>query len=157
MTDHILTLTRQIKAPTAAVWRCLIEPDLICQWFAPKPVRVFDVSFDARPGGAFISTMAIPGAGEVRDESCVLLADPETRLVWTSVMRGGFVPSEMKQEDGAFPFTADITLVAKDGGCLYQARVLHPNAVYRETHEQMGFETGWGAAADQLAALALTL
>jgi len=157
MTDHILRLERQMKATPSAVWRCLTEPALIEQWFAPKPVRVFDVSFDATAGGAFKSTMEIPGAGTVVGESCVLVAIPEVRLVWTSVMRGNFVPSEMKEEDGAFPFAADITLQAKDGGCLYTATVLHPNAVYRKTHEQMGFETGWGAAAEQLEALALTL
>lgn len=157
MTDHVLSIEQKIDASPDAVWRCLTEAALIEQWFAPKPVRVFDVTFEARPGGAFASKMEIPGAGQVSSEGCVLVADRAARLVWTSVLRAGFVPSEMKEEDGAFPFTADVTLTKDGDGCLYRATVLHPNAVYRQTHEEMGFEEGWGAAADQLAALAATL
>lgn len=157
MTNHALTLDRQMDATPDAVWRCLTEPALIEQWFAPKPVRVFDVAMDPVAGGDFSNSMEIPGAGTVTSAGCVLVAIPNERLVWTSVLTAGFVPSEMKKENGAFPFTADITLTAKDGGCLYQVRALHPNAAYRQTHEEMGFEQGWGIAADQLAALAATI
>ena len=34
---HELTLTRLIAAPRAAVWRCWTEPELIKQWFTPRP------------------------------------------------------------------------------------------------------------------------
>jgi uncharacterized protein YndB with AHSA1/START domain len=35
--------------------------------------------------------------------------------------------------------------------------VLHWSAADRETHEKMGFHTGWGQCADPLAALAAKL
>ncbi|HVN01329.1 MAG TPA: SRPBCC domain-containing protein [Caulobacteraceae bacterium] len=40
------------------------------------------------------------------------------------------------------------------GRTRYTARVRHWTVEDRERHEQMGFDTGWGQCADQLAALA---
>jgi uncharacterized protein YndB with AHSA1/START domain len=53
--------------------------------------------------------------------------------------------------------TAIITLDDEDGKTRYTARVRHWNAEDKKTHEGMGFHTGWGICADQLAALAKTI
>ena len=37
---HVLTLDRVLDAPVAALWRCWSEPDLLKQWFCPKPSYV---------------------------------------------------------------------------------------------------------------------
>ncbi len=34
---HELTLTRFIDAPRQALWRCWTDPELIKQWFTPRP------------------------------------------------------------------------------------------------------------------------
>jgi len=39
----------------------------------------------------------------------------------------------------------------------YTATVRHWSEEDQKTHEQMGFQTGWGQCADQLEALAKTL
>ena len=48
---HELTLTRRIAAPRGIVWRCWTEPELIRQWFCPKPWNLVEADFDLRPGG----------------------------------------------------------------------------------------------------------
>ena len=35
--EHVLTLERTLAAPRAAVWRCWTDPELLKQWFCPKP------------------------------------------------------------------------------------------------------------------------
>ncbi len=40
-----------------------------------------------------------------------------------------------------------------DGGTGYTAHVMHQDAGGRQTHEDMGFQVGWGIALDQLVEL----
>ena len=155
MTD--LTLSRDIAASPAAVWRCLTEPDLLKQWFAPHPVTVTVAEIDPTPGGGFRTVMEIPEMGEMDGGwGCVLIAEREVRLVWTSALGPGFQPNPAPGE-GQFAFTADITITPTDTGCTYTARALHASDADRAAHEAMGFHDGWGAAADQLAQLAASL
>lgn len=157
MTDFSLSLRRDTRASAAALWRCLTEPELLRQWFAPKPVEVKHVELDPRPGGAFRVVMLVPEIGEMDGGyGCVLLAEPEARLVWTSALGPEFVPNAPPAE-GQFAFTADIRLTPIEGGCTYHATAHHATAEARDAHAAMGFEEGWGTAADQLAELAATL
>jgi uncharacterized protein YndB with AHSA1/START domain len=46
-------LTRQIRAPRAAVYRALVDPEAIATWRAPDGMSSEVHEFDAREGGAF--------------------------------------------------------------------------------------------------------
>ena len=143
-----LTLSRHIKASPATVWKCYTTPELLCQWFVPAPWTCADAVLDPRPGGRFYSLFQGPEGEEMANEGAFLLAEPEKRLVFTDFFRAGFVPNET-------PFMlADITLTPKDDGTEYTAVVRHRSPEDCQKHADMGFEHGWGAAADQLAALA---
>lgn len=158
MTDLTLSLERQIAAQPATVWRCLTEPALIEQWFAPRPVVTRDVVLELRPGGAFSTTMDIPDHGEMKgDPGCVLVVEPAARLVWTSAFGPGFAPNAIGAGAFDFAMTADLTLAPRDGGTLYRAQVSHATAEAKSAHEKMGFHDGWAAAAAQLAELAASL
>ncbi len=149
-----LTLERRLKAPPAKVWRAMTEPELLKQWFAPRPWRVTDVSVDPRPGGAFHLKMAGPDdepeecladpADAADDRGCVLVAEPERRLVWTDSMGPEFRPK------GSGFMTADIRLAPDGDGTRYSVRVLHKDGADRDRHREMGFEDGWGTCASQL-------
>ncbi len=157
MADTSLTLSVETGATPAQVWRCLTEPELLKQWFAPAPVTVTDAEIDPTPGGGFRTVMQVPEMGEMDGGwGCVLVADPERRIVWTSALGPGFKPNPAPGE-GAFAFTADIRLAETAEGCTYTATVLHASDADRAAHEAMGFHDGWGAAAQQLADLARTL
>lgn len=151
-----LEITRRMKASRASVWRCLTEPALMEQWFCPKPWRATDCVIDLRPGGAFSTVMRGPG-GEVHvnGPGCILLVEPMTRLVWTSALGPGWHPNVIPAE--GFAMTAVMTLREVEGGTLYTARALHATRAARDQHDAMGFQNGWGTAADQLEALAATL
>lgn len=158
MTDDLdLVLERRLRAPRGAVWRCWTDAGLLEQWFCPRPWRATDFVLDLVAGGAFGCTMRGP-AGEVHANApgCWLAVEPVSRLVWTSALGPGFRPLAVPA--GAFQMTADIAFAeAEDGGTLYRAVVRHADAAGKAAHEAMGFHAGWGAAADQLDELALTL
>ena len=65
------------------------------------------------PPGASAPAECIEAAG------CILLVDPERRLVWTDALTAGFRPS-----GGGF-MTADIMLTPDGSGTLYRVRALH--------------------------------
>jgi len=154
MTDqnHELSLTRLIDAPRANVYRCWSEPELLKQWFAPKPFTTPEATMDVRPGGASRITMRSPEGQDMPNPGQFLEVVPNERLVFTDAYTGDW------QLSGRKPFMTVILTFADEGGkTRYTARVRHWTAEDKAQHEQMGFETGWGLCADQLAALAKTL
>lgn len=159
MTNELsLVLKKHISASPAAVWRCLTEPDLLVQWFTPKPVVTFDVEIDLQPGGIFALKMQMPGEKPmIEPPGCFLLVEPETRLVWTSALAPGFRPYPAYESDADFYMTADIRLIPEAGGTIYHVTALHATSAQRDIHESYGFLDGWGTAADQMESLAKTL
>ena len=146
-----LLLERRINAAPATLWRCWSEPALLCQWFTPPPWKTADAVIELNPGGRFHTLMSGPNGEEMPQEGCFLVVEPETRLVFTDALSGGFRPQTK-------PFmTAEISFTAQAGGTFYRALVKHADATARKSHEEMGFHAGWGTATQQLEALAQTL
>jgi uncharacterized protein YndB with AHSA1/START domain len=146
--DRELVLTRIIDAPPARLYRAWTTPELLRQWWAPKPWTTPVAELDVRPGGVGNIVMRSP---EGKDEPCpgvYLEVVPNKRLVLTDAYRADWMPSGK-------PFmTAIITFDDLGGGkTRYTARARHWSAADRETHEKMGFHEGWGRCADQLAEL----
>jgi uncharacterized protein YndB with AHSA1/START domain len=149
---HELSLTRLIDAPPSAVYRCWTEAELLKQWFAPKPYTTPKAELDVRPGGANLIVMASPEGQEMPNQGQYLEVAPNRKLVFTDAYVGDWKVS------GNAPFmTVTLTFADEDGKTRYTARVQHWTEEAKKQHEQMGFETGWGICADQLAALAKTL
>lgn len=150
--DLDLVLVREIDAPAQALYRCWTEPELLTQWFAPKPWTTPAAELDVRPGGANRITMRSPEGEDMPNEGVYLEVVPGEKLVVTDAFRAGWKPAEK-------PFMTTILTFEDLGGgrSRYTARVRHGSAADRDTHEQMGFHEGWGQCADQLAALAKTL
>lgn len=150
-TDKELVLDRLIDAPRAKVYRCWTEPELIKQWFAPKPWTTPEVEIDLRPGGANSVTMADPEGNQYPNPGIFLEIVPEEKLVFTDAFTAGWQPT-----DKAF-FSCELTFADEGGKTRQIARAKHWTVDDKQQHEQMGFHEGWGMCADQLEALAKTL
>lgn len=151
-TSNDLTLERTLDAPRDKLWRCWTEPDLLKQWFCPKPWYVSEARLDPRPGGECFTVMNGPD-GERFDNTGVFLDAVEgERIVFTDAFRPGWRPAGR-------PFmVAEISFAdTGDGRTRYHARAMHWTAEARKEHEDMGFHDGWNKTADQLEALAKSL
>lgn len=149
--DRELVLNRLIDVPRVNIWRCWTEPDLLKQWFCPKPYSVSHAELDVRPGGAGIIVMRTPEGEEMPTRGVYLEVVPGEKLVLTDAYSEAWMPSEK-------PFmTTIVTFADEAGGTRYTATVRHWSVEDREAHEKMGFHEGWGVATDQLTELARSL
>ena len=147
LSDRELVLTRIFNAPPEKVFRAWTEPDWLTQWFAPLPWTTPKAELDVRPGGANHIVMRSPEGEDFPNEGVYLEVVKNERLVFTDAYTRAWEPSPE-------PFmTVILTFENMGGKTRYTARVLHWTAADRERHEQMGFHTGWGQCADQLAEL----
>jgi uncharacterized protein YndB with AHSA1/START domain len=150
--NHELVLTRVIDAPREKLFRAWTEPELMKQWFAPRPYTTPVVETDPRTGGNSFIVMRSPEGQDIPLHGVYLEVVENERIVFTDAYKNAWEPS------GKPFFTGIITFEDVGGGkTRYTARARHWTAEDRETHEKMGFHEGWGTCADQLAALAKTL
>lgn len=142
-----LTLTRLIDAPASKLFDAWTKPELLMQWFCPKPWTVSSAQLDVRPGGSNVIVMRSPEGQEFPNRGVYLEVVKNRRLVITDAYTTAWEPSEK-------PFmTAIITFEETDGKTKYTALVRHWSEADRKQHEEMGFHEGWGKATDQLEAL----
>jgi len=142
--DHELIVSRHIAAPPEAVWAVMAERT--SEWWCPVPWRADCSAWERRPGGCAATIMHGPD-GEVSEHGGLFLAWEEgRRFVSTDAVTADFAP--------AGPFMIGIWEIAPDGdGTRYTARARHWTEAAMREHAEMGFAEGWGACADQLAAL----
>ncbi|MDQ1185805.1 SRPBCC family protein [Agrobacterium larrymoorei] len=149
---HELILMREIDAPPEKIFRAWTDPELLKQWFCPKPWGVSHAELDVRAGGSSIIVMKGPNGEEVENRGVYLEVVPNKKIVFTDAFKSAWVPSDK-------PFMTGIVLLEPfgDGRTKYTAMARHWTEEDKQTHEAMGFHEGWGAAADQLEALVATI
>lgn len=146
-----LSFERIVPVPAAHLWRGWTDPEVLVKWFTPAPWVTTEAEVDARPGGIFRTVMRGPNGEGNEGTGCVLEAVPNRRFAWTGALAPGFRPQPAPE--GGFLFSAVIDLDEQQSGTRYRATVLHVTEDDARRHAEMGFEAGWGAALDQLAAL----
>lgn len=149
-----LVLERTVDVAPELVWRAWTTPELLMQWFAPKPWSTSSCEIDLRPGGRFDTTMRSPEGGEFPSSGCILLVEEGSTLIFTSALGPGFRP---QATEGGFAFTAVISIEPDGSGTRYTATAMHVDASSKKGHEEMGFAEGWGMALDQLIEVAKSL
>ena len=145
MSEHQLQIIRLIDAPVDAVWRAWSERG--ADWLCPRPWRAEIVEQDLRPGGRSRMVFHGPDGEAMPLDGVYLAVEPGRRVVSTDALDADWnpcAPNMVRIDEFA----------AEDGGTRYTATARHWTAEAKEQHEAMGFETGWGASADQLADVA---
>jgi uncharacterized protein YndB with AHSA1/START domain len=149
---HELVLTRTIDAPREKLFRCWTEPELMKQWFVPRPWTIAEARTDLRTGGESYIVMRDPDGNEYPNTGVYLEIVPNEKIVFTDAYTKGWVPSEKPFFTGIITFED-----AGNGKTKYTAVARHWRAEDKEEHEKMGFHEGWGQTASQLEELAKTI
>ena len=146
-----LVLERVVPITAEQLWRGWTDPEVLVRWFTPKPWVTTEAEIDPVPGGIFRTVMCGPDGERNEGAGCVLEAVENRRFVWTSAMSPGFRP--VAPSTDGFLFTAILEFTPTPGGALYRATARHATPSDAAAHAAMGFESGWGAALDQLVEL----
>lgn len=140
-----LHIERKITAPRNVVWRCWTEAELLERWYCPKPWKAEVHKADVRPGGTSEMTFHGPDGEAMPQTGMYLFVDPRRELVFTDAYREGFIPQPQSFMTGYVQLQD-----AAGGGTIMIWGAKHATEDGRKQHLEMGFEQGWGAAADQL-------
>ena len=137
--DRELVLTRIIDAPAEKLYRAWTQPQLLKQWWAPRPWTTPRAELDVRPGGVGNIVMRSPEGQDMPCPGVYLEVVPNKRLVLTDAYREAWMPSDK-------PFMTVIVTFDDlgSGKTRYTARVCHWSVADRETHEKMGLPRGLG-------------
>ncbi|WP_295806708.1 SRPBCC family protein [uncultured Nitratireductor sp.] len=152
ISENELVLARIIDAPREKIFRAWTDPNILKQWFVPKPWTIAKAEIDVRPGGSSLIVMKDPDGNEYPNRGVFLEVVENEKIVTTDAFTEAWKPSGK-------PFMTMI-LTLEDAGedkTRYIARALHWNAEDVEAHKKMGFHEGWGQCADQLEEIAAKL
>ena len=144
-----LVISRLVRAPRAKLWKAWADPNLLKEWWCPKPWTTQVRAFDLRPGGAFYTFMQGPDGGVSDNPGCFLEVIAQARIVFTSLLTEGWRPATPW-----LAFTAVISMADEGEGTRYVATLMHPDKATRDRHHEMGFFEGWSTCIDQLEAFA---
>ena len=138
--------------PPREIFAAFEQADKLARWWGPKGFTNTFQQFEFKPGGRWVFVMHGPNGEVMPLKGCFLEVVPQERLVFTDTLVAGFRPS-------AKPFfTAVVQMQDLPGGrTRYVALARHGDQATLKQHDEMGFHHGWGAALDQLVALAKTL
>ncbi|MDX3926959.1 MAG: SRPBCC family protein [Shinella sp.] len=150
--DRELVLVRVLNATPAQLFKAWTTPELITQWFAPKPYETPVVEIEPRDGGKFRTVTRGPDDFHMDSTGVLLKVEENRRIIFTDAFGPDWKPTEK-----AF-FTAEVIFDdLGDGRTRYTAIARHWNSEDREAHENMGFHEGWGQVATQLEEVASKL
>ena len=117
------------------------------EWWCPKPWTVEIIEQDWRAGGRSAMVMRGPSGEAMPQEGVFLEVSPGKRFVCTDAFTTGW------HLQG--PFMVGAMEFADEGGkTRYTGAARHWIRAAYDQHKAMGFEPGWAAVAEQLAAFA---
>src|SRR5438067_13061411 len=102
--ERELVIARRIAAPADKLYRCWTDPELIPQWFCPKPWRAEVLKMDVRPGGGSEMTFHGPDGEAFPNNGVYLEVVPGRKLVFTDAYSEGWKPTEKPMFTGVITF-----------------------------------------------------
>jgi uncharacterized protein YndB with AHSA1/START domain/predicted enzyme related to lactoylglutathione lyase len=138
-----LVIRRSLQAPRERVFAAWTQPETLRRWFAPGEMRIADLAFDAREGGAYRIAMVTP-EGEpfvVRGAIRELRAPERLSMSW-----------QWEDDDGALEGNETLlTLDFYDRDGDTELVLTHENLTDAQSRER--HEGGWNAILDKLPGL----
>lgn len=147
VSDTEITMQRSFNAPRELVYRAMIDPDLISQWWGQRGSTTIVDKLDARVGGDWRFIQRGADGTEYAFRGTFLELDPPSSIVQTF---------EFEPMPGHIS-TDSLTLTEIDGGTLVRIHSTFASKEDRDGMLQSGMEGGANETYDRLEELLATM
>ena len=151
--NNTVNIKREFDASRELVWEAWTNPEILDQWWAPKPYESKTKIMDFTVGGRRFYAMASPEGQEHWSVQKFTLIDPKTDLGWLSSFAD---KDENINED--FPTSQWVLNFSEQNGTTTVGiTIKHKTLADIERHIKMGFKEGFTMGLNQLDELLKTL
>ncbi|HEX2613128.1 MAG TPA: SRPBCC domain-containing protein [Fibrobacteria bacterium] len=149
----LVTIERSFDAPVDMVWRAWTDPELLAQWWAPKPWKAVTKDMDFREGGRWLYAMTGPEGQKAWDLKTFLKIDPKKSFSYRSTFsdeNGDLAP-------GTTGSTWTNSFTERDGVTIVTNVIVNESLERLEKQIEMGFKEGYTMGLNQLEELLASL
>ncbi len=143
---NTITVKREFDAPQSDVWAAWTDPELLDQWWAPKPWKSVTKSMDFSEGGRRLYAMVGPNGEEHWAFSDYTSINPKDNFSYSD----GFCDSNGNRTESLPDSDWIVNFSESDGITTVYVEIKHKSLEDLEKIIEMGFKEGFSACLDQL-------
>ncbi|MFH5883569.1 SRPBCC domain-containing protein [Halalkalibaculum sp. DA3122] len=144
--NNIVKVKRAFAAPRDNVWAAWTEPELLDQWWAPKPWKSETKSMDFSAGGQRLYAMVGPEGEKHWSRVDYTSITPKTNIK----LRDGFCDSKGNINQDLPQSDWNIEFSESDGLTIVEVEIKHETLADLEQILEMGFQEGFTATLEEL-------
>jgi uncharacterized protein YndB with AHSA1/START domain len=144
--NNTITVKKAFDATLPLVWQAYTDPEILDQWWAPKPWKAKTKSMDFRTGGHWLYAMVGPEGEEHWAIANYTLVEDQKRFTAEDAFSDsdGNINTAMPQSNWDSHFNSI------EGGTLVTFDISYPDLAALEATIAMGFKEGLTSAAEGL-------
>lgn len=143
---NTITVKREFDAPQSDVWAAWTDPELLDQWWAPKPWKSVTKSMDFSEGGRRLYAMVGPNGEEHWAFSDYTSINPKDNFSYSD----GFCDSNGNRTESLPDSDWIVNFSESDGITTVYVEIKHKSLEDLKKIIEMGFKEGFSACLDQL-------
>lgn len=147
--NNTIIVKREFAADVALVWDAYTKPEILDQWWAPKPWKAKTKRMDFREGGQWLYAMVGPNGEEHWSIANYIIIQPQKNFTGLD----GFTDSEGNLNKEMPQSEWNVTFTGKGDHTLVEMIISYADLAQLEATIQMGFKEGLGMAMENLDAL----
>lgn len=147
--NNTIIVKREFAADVALVWDAYTKPEILDQWWAPKPWKAKTKRMDFREGGQWLYAMVGPNGEEHWSIANYKSIQPQKNFTGLD----GFTDSEGNLNKEMPQSEWNVTFTGKGDHTLVEMIISYADLAQLEATIQMGFKEGLGMAMENLDAL----
>ena len=144
-TNSVL-ITREFDAELPLVWDAFSKPEILDQWWAPKPLTSKTKNMDFKAGGRRFYAMILPGGQEHWGIQAFTFISPKTDIKWVS----SFTDKDENINTELPSSNWDLNFSEQNGTTKVNITIYNESLARMEKMIEMGFREGFTMCLQQL-------
>ena len=147
--NNTIHVKREFAADVTLVWDAYTKPEILDQWWAPKPWKAKTKRMDFREGGQWLYAMVGPNGEEHWSIANYISIQPQKNFTGLD----GFTDPEGNLNTDMPQSEWNVTFTGKEDRTLVEIAISYGDLAQLEATIKMGFKEGLGMAMENLDAL----